>query len=159
MAMLFVGMAHAEDVQKETFTMTEMGFGRFRAVDESGTEFLLHLAQRVTQLEPEDWQVHEGDKVYEEYWPSYRGRPNPTYTLIRLAEASSKSKALTNPFKGQIEEVGRGAVRVRKTVEGETHTFRFLMGRRQTSYVPVGWVPPPGERVTISYSTRPARFG
>lgn len=156
---LLTGATWADDLEKGMFTVTETGFGRFRAVDESGDEYLLHLGRGVTRYEPETWIMHEGDKVYVEYWPTYRDRPTPTCVLIRLEEPGPKSKALTSPMEARVEEMGRTGIRVRKSVGDEVMTFQFSVGRRTTRYVPSGWVPKSGEMVTVHFSSRPATFG
>ena len=153
---LSVGTAQADDIETGVFTVTEMGHGRFRAVDEEGTEFLLHLGRGVTRLEPEQWEIYVGDKVYVEFWPTYRGRPTPTCTLIRLEEPSARTRALTSPMEARIEEVGRTAVRVRKTVDGEVMTFTFARGRG-TTFLPAGWSPRPGEMAEIHFTITPPR--
>lgn len=156
--LLISGACLAQENEKGTFTITEMGFGKFRAKDKKGTEYLLYMAKKVTRFEPEGWQMTEGDKAYIEYWPTYKEKPTPTCTLIRLEEPGAKTKALTNPLSCQIEEMGRGSVRVRKAVGKEVVTYKMLVGRK-TSYVPSGWKPNPGENVVINYSTRPTKFG
>jgi hypothetical protein len=155
---LLAGGASADDMEKGLFTVSEMGFGRFRAINEEGTEFLLHLSRGMTQFEPDQWEMHVGDKVYVEYWPTFRDRPTPTCVLIRLEEPGPQTQALTSPMEARVEEMGRTAIRVRKTVEDRVVTFTFALGRR-TTYVPSGWVPQAGEALVVHFSMRPARFG
>ncbi len=155
---ILAGTALADDLMTGTFTITEMGHGRFRAKDQTDTEYLLHIGSGVTQLEPTDWMINEGDQVYVEYWPTFRDRPTPTCTLIRLVEAGPKSAALRSPMTARVEEMGRTGIRVRQSIGDQVMTHRFATGRR-TKYRPAGWVPKSGEAVVIHFSVRMAPFG
>jgi hypothetical protein len=155
---LLAGAALADDLMTGVFTITEMGHGRFRATDQAGTEYLLHMGRGVTRLEPLDWIMNEGDRVYVEYWPTFRNRPTPTCTLIRLEERGAKSAALTNPLIARVEEMGRIGIRVRQSVGDQVITYQFFIGRG-TRYMPAGWVPKSGDPVAIHFTTRPATFG
>lgn len=147
--------SHAELLSTGTYTVVEMGFGRFRATDEKGNTVLLHLSRGVSRFEPDDWIMHEGDKVYVEYMPTFRNRPTPTCVLVRLVERGPASSALVSPLEGLVEEMGRANIRVRvATDEGDILSFQFALGRRDTRYEPSGWAPQAGDRVRVQFSTR-----
>jgi len=160
-ALPFSGAAFAVDLlSKGTYQVTETGFGRFRAKDESGNTVLLHLARGTSRFEPDQWLMHEGDKVYVEYMPTFRERAKPTCVLIRLVEKGPKSAALTSPLEGLVEEMGRGSVRVRVAAGAENvFSYTFAIGRRDTRYDPAGWSPRAGDRVRVQFVMRPAVIG
>ncbi len=155
---MLAGAALADDLMTGTFTITETGHGRFRATDSTGAEYLLHMSRGVTQTEPAEWMMNEGDQVYVEYWPTFRDRPTPTCTLIRLVEAGPISAALRSPMTARVEEMGRTGIRVRQSIGDQVTTHRFATGRR-TKYNPPGWVPKSGETVIVHFSMGQIPFG
>ncbi len=155
---LLAGTAGADELATGSFTITETGHGRFRCVDGTHAQYLLYMARGVTRFEPIDWVMCEGDQVYVEYWATFRNRPTPTCTLIRLDKAGPKTAALTNPLPAQVEEMGRIGIRVRQSVGDQLFVRQFSISR-STKYVPAGWIPQPGESVMIHFTSRPATFG
>jgi len=155
-SLLMSGWCVAQETATIRLTIIEIGFSRFVAGDENGREYEFQIVKHSTRYEPEDWQMAVGDQVLIEFVPVSENQPNQTCTLIRLEKPGVKTTALVNPLEGQVTEISRSAISVKKQVENEFVSYKLFLGR-QTRFVPSGWKPLVGDQVIISYSNRSAK--
>jgi hypothetical protein len=138
-------------------TVQELGFLKFKVLNKDGTSLLVHLAKDSTGYEPADWRPIVGDEINVSYLEVQRRNEKILQaTKVTLVKASPNAVSITSPVEVEIVETGRSGYRAKIVSSG--NVVRFSKGRG-TSVSPAGWTPAPGDKVVITFTSKPSVGG
>ena len=117
-----------------------------------------YWSDRKTVYSPADWRPGSGDKVKISYYTK-TSRDGSKQKLVidnlTLIELNPANKMPESPVEGVIQNPGKKWI----DVKVGSKIMKFEKNRKRTVYEPTGFIPSPGQKVRITFSKIPAKFG
>ena len=147
-------VAQGEAAKEVQGTVQELGFGKFKLQEKSGTGWLFYLSKDGSTFKPDDWRPSVGDEISVAHMEvQRRGNAISQVTSVNLIKAGPNTIKLTSPVEVEITEVGRSGFMAKVMPSGKVVRFAT---QRSTKVTPTGWVPSPGEKAVMSFTAKPA---
>lgn len=117
-----------------------------------------YWSDRKTVYSPEDWRPGNGDKVKISYYTK-TSRDGSKQKLVidnlTLIQLNPANKIPESPVEGIVQNPGKKWI----DVKVGSKIMKFEKNRKRTVYEPTGFIPAPGQKVRITFSKVPAKFG
>jgi hypothetical protein len=146
-------VAEGDAAKEVRGTVQEGGFGKFRLQDKSDTSWLFYLSKDGSSYQPDDWRPTVGDEVSVAYMTvQKRNASIAQVTRVTLIKVGPNTVRIKSPVQVEITEVGRSGYKAKVLPAG---TIVRFASQRSTQTIPVGWAPQPGDKATITFTTKP----
>jgi len=153
---LGASLAPAAD-QAASGTVTETGMSGIILKGAGGAE-VKYWTGKETRYSPPDWRPMVSDKIKVAYHAktSKRGETKLVATQVDLVQADPNRVELKSPATGTVREVGHTGIIV--DMDATKTAIKFSTGRK-TVFTPGGQKPAVGNRVKITFTRMPSKWG
>jgi hypothetical protein len=153
---LGASVAPAAD-QTASGTVTETGMSGIILKGAGGAE-VKYWTGKETRYSPSDWRPMDGDKIKVAYYAktSKKGETKLVATQVDLVQSDPNRVELKSPAAGTVREVGHTGIIV--DMDATKTAIKFSTGRN-TVFTPGGQKPAVGNRVKITFTRTPSKWG